>query len=267
MTDSPRVTTEVAPGVHCLGPRGRTQTNVYLVRSGAAWVLVDAGWANDAPSIRAAADALFGSGAGPAAILLTHAHPDHDGAALELARAWGCPVLVHPAELAIASGDFAAMAEFAGPMDRWVILPMMRAMGRRRREAMLARSSLAEVVGAIDSAGGVSCLPDWKAIHTPGHTPGHVSMFRPGDRVLLTGDALVTLRVNSVAGLVAGSAGLSGPPRYTSWSWPAAVASVAALARLEPAVVAGGHGMPMTGPGTADALRAFADRLSGRASP
>ena len=36
-------TAEIAPGVHLLGPRGRTQTNAYLVCGGSSWVLVDAG--------------------------------------------------------------------------------------------------------------------------------------------------------------------------------------------------------------------------------
>jgi hypothetical protein len=54
------------------------------------------------------------------------------------------------------------------------------------------------------------------------------------------------------------------PPWYTSWSWRAARESVAILGRLGPNVLAGGHGMPMTGAGTAGALRAFADHFAGR---
>jgi hypothetical protein len=49
--------TEIAPDVHLLGTWGRTQTNAYLVRDGASWFLVNAGWENDRrasrrPSIR-----------------------------------------------------------------------------------------------------------------------------------------------------------------------------------------------------------------------
>ena len=260
------VISDVAPDVYCLGPRGRTQTDVYLVRSGASWTLVDAGWASDVPRIRQAAAALFGSDVPPAAILLTHDHPDHAGAALELARAWECAVYLHPAEMPIARGDFAAMTEYAGPLDRWVILPAMRALGRRRREAILARSSLTEVVRAFDPAGPVPGLPDWELIPTPGHTPGHVSFFRRSDRVLISGDAALTLKVNSLSGFVMGASGLSGPPRYTTWSWASARESVATLAGLEPTVLAAGHGPPLIGAGTADALRAFADRLSGQAT-
>ncbi|OGO57391.1 MAG: hypothetical protein A2V85_16095 [Chloroflexi bacterium RBG_16_72_14] len=254
---------EIAPDVYCLGPKGRTQTDVYFVGSGSSWTLIDAGWAKDGPAIRQAAEALFGGATRPAAILLTHDHPDHAGSALELARTWDCPVYVHPDELPIANGDFAAITAGAGPLDNWVILPMMRVMGRRRREAMLARTSLVGVARALDPSAPVPGLPGWQCIPTPGHTPGHVSFFRPGDRVLITGDATVTMRLNSLPGFLLQRQGLSGPPWYTSWSWRTAKASVVTLARLEPLVLAGGHGTPLAGAGTAGALRAFAETFSG----
>jgi hypothetical protein len=65
-----------------------------------------------------------------------------------------------------------------------------------------------------------------------------------------------------VSGLLLQRSGLSGPPWYTSWNWRAAMESVATLARLEPTVLAGGHGMPMIGAQTAAALHAFAHHCS-----
>lgn len=253
---------QIATDVFCVGPHGRTQTNVYLVRAGSSWVLIDTGWAKDGPGIRAAAETLIGGNTRPAAVVLTHCHPDHAGSALELARTWACPVYMHPAELPIASGDFAAMTTTAGPLDHWLVLPMMRLMGQRRREAMLQRSSLAEVARGLEPGGDVPGLPGWRWILTPGHTPGHVALFRAGDRVLIAGDAVVTMQLNSASGIVLQKPGLSGPPRYTSWNWPLAKRSVATLAALEPAVLAGGHGRPMSGAHTAHALRAFADTFT-----
>lgn len=254
------VAREIAPDVFCLGPWGRTQTTVYFARSGPSWVLIDAGWASDVSRIAGAARSLFGADSRPSAILLTHCHPDHAGSALSLARAWGCAVYMHPDELPIATADFAAMVASAGPLDRYVILPLMRAMGRRRREAVLAKSSMGEAASTFEPGAGVPGLPDWECIPTPGHTPGHVSYFRARDRVLITGDALVTLEVNSVAGLLLQRPGLSGPPWYTTWSPRAARESIQRLALLEPTVLAGGHGQPMTGDGTSEALSAYAER-------
>lgn len=248
----------IAPDVYCLGPHGRTQTNVYFVRSDTAWLLVDAGWESDRERIRGAAERLFGAGFAAAAILLTHAHPDHDGAARALARAWDCPVFVHADELAIACGEFHAMWRHAGPLDRYLILPAITAMGRRRRDALLARNSLRDVVEVLPADGSVPRLPGWQWIHTPGHTPGHVAYVRPHDRLVISGDALVTLRVNSVDGMLAGRQGLSEPPWYTTPDRDLARASIATIATLEPAILAGGHGHPLTAPDTAARIAAFA---------
>jgi glyoxylase-like metal-dependent hydrolase (beta-lactamase superfamily II) len=248
---------EIALDVFCLGPWGRTRTDVYFVRGGPSWVLIDAGWASDLSRIQRAAGSLFGADSRPAAILLTHCHPDHAGSARPLARAWGCAVYMHPDELPLATADFAAMMASAGPLDRYLILPLMRAMGRRRREAVLARSSLGDVARTFEPGAGVPGLPGRECVPTPGHTPGHVSYFRPSDRFLITGDALVTLQVNTWAGLLLQRPGLSGPPWYTTWSPRAARESIQRLARLDPAVLAAGHGRPITA-GTADALSAYA---------
>jgi glyoxylase-like metal-dependent hydrolase (beta-lactamase superfamily II) len=257
--------TEIAPEVYLLGPWGRTQTNAYLVRDGSSWILVDAGWENDGPRIQAAVRSLVGPGLAPSAILLTHAHPDHDGSARELARAWGCPIFAHPAEIPLATGDFAAMTRYAGPLDRWLILPLMRAIGGRRREATLAGSSLAGIVQPLQPGGAVPGMEGWEWIHTPGHTPGHVAYVRARDRVVISGDAILTLKVNAWSGLLRQEQGLSGPPWYTTWDPEAATASIVDIADLEPSVLAGGHGLPLAGPGTAAAVHAFAVRTRRRA--
>lgn len=259
---TPGAAREIAPDVWCLGPKGRTQTNVYLVAAGSSWTLIDAGWASDGPAIQHAADQVFGPGQSPTSILLTHVHPDHAGAARELARVWGCPVLVPAEELAIARGAFEAMAAGAGPLDTWLILPTLSAVGRRRREALIARSSLADVAVALDPADHLSELPDWQVIGTPGHTRGHLAFFRAADRVLISGDAVVTLLVNSPVGFLRGRGGLSGPPWYTTWSLSLARASVATLAALGPRVLATGHGRPLVGAETPAALRDFAARFA-----
>ena len=255
------VPTEIAPGVFCIGPSGWTQTNVYLVQAGTTWMLVDAGWAGDTDRIAAAVGQVVGSDTMPGAIVLTHVHPDHAGAARALAGRWRCPVLVHPAELPIARGEFDAMVRFAGPLDRRMILPLMRAIGSERREAAIARSRLIGVVRPLDLDGTIPGLDGWARIATPGHTPGHISLVRTADRVVLTGDALVTLRVNAVSGFLLGRQGLSGPPWYTTWDGPAARASIRAIAALRPAVIGGGHGRPLVGLGVDDAVAAFAEGL------
>ena len=100
--------------------------------------------------------------------------------------------------------------QYANPLDNWLILPWLRLLPPRRRASMLAASSFKAAARALDlSAQGASVpgLPDWECIPTPGHTPGHVSFFRPRDRVLIAGDAVLTVQLNSFRGSFCGAWG------------------------------------------------------------
>jgi len=261
---------EIASDVYYLEVgKGIMRSNVYFVRSSSSWVLIDTGSTKCDREIQEAAESLFGADTPPSAILLTHGHPDHAGSTPALVRMWGCAVYVHPDELELVTADFSnffsIIKEYANPLDTWVILPLMRLMPRQH-EAMLSASSFKEAAHAFVPGAGIPGLPGWECIPTPGHTPGHVSFFRPGDRVLITGDAVVNVKLNSLWGFLLWSLGrnkqrLSGPPWYTTWNWRAARKSVTTLAQLEPLVLACGHGLPMSGTGTASALRAFADHF------
>lgn len=260
MTSQPK---EIASGVYRLSIRG---SSVYFVRSRPSWALIDAAWADSAQPIKRAAEALFGEYARPAAILLTHSHPDHAGSALDLAQIWDAPIYVHSAELPQATGDMAAYEAYlethpAGPLDRWVIQPLMRVVPARMREAMRAQSeAFTRAVHLLDPSASVPALPDWECIPTPGHSPGHVSYFRSSDRVLIAGDALLTINTNSLWDLLRNKRRVSGPPYISTWNWQAAKKSIAVLAPLEPRVLACGHGAPIND--AAAELEAFAQHLS-----
>ena len=141
-------------------------------------------------------------------------------------------------------------------------------MPRQRVEALLSSASIKEVAQAFDPKVAVPGLPDWECIPTPGHTPGHVAFLRTSDRVLIAGDAVVTVNLNSLWGFLLwglrqSKPRVSGPPWYSTWDWQTAKKSVALLAGLEPRVLATGHGLPMLGEEIARKLCAFADHFSG----
>jgi glyoxylase-like metal-dependent hydrolase (beta-lactamase superfamily II) len=78
-----------------------------------------------------------------------------------------------------------------------------------------AGADLTSVVQAFDPDAGVPGLPGWQAIHSPGHTPGHISLYRREDGVLITGDAVLTVDLNSLLGVLTGRPGVFGPPRHS----------------------------------------------------
>jgi NADP-dependent 3-hydroxy acid dehydrogenase YdfG/glyoxylase-like metal-dependent hydrolase (beta-lactamase superfamily II) len=258
---------EIADGVWRLSVHG---ANLYFLRSQEGWALVDAAWSwgDCAHVIRSASAALLGPNASPTAIVLTHLHPDHDGAALELAEAWKCPVYVHGDELplaqAVAAQDLAGIAHYGNGLDRGVIVPIMRVLPRRRPDPTLASPSLANVARRLEPS-GVPGLPDWTWVPTPGHAPGHVALFRQIDRVLLSGDAVLTVDASSVGGYLAWAIGRRPPhafppPAYTNWNQSATDASLLVLAALEPRVLATGHGAPLVGDAATHELQAVALR-------
>ncbi len=239
-----------APGVHRLLT---LMVNVYLVDDGTGgWTLIDAGMRGYAGTIRRAARRLFGSRP-PSAIVLTHGHFDHVGALPRLARDWGVPVYAHPLELPYLTGR----SSYAPPD------PTVGGGLWSRLSAAFpkAPTDLGPMVSMLPSDGRVPTLPGWRWIHTPGHTAGHVSLFRDEDRVLVAGDAFVTTRQESFVDVLTQREVVWRPPAYFTADWEAARRSVQRLADLEPDVAATGHGTPLRGRGMRDALRDLARRF------
>ena len=107
----------------------------------------------------------------------------------------------------------------------------------------------------MPAGGEVPGMPDWRWIHTPGHTPGHVCLFRPEDYVLLAGDALATVDADSFSGMLRRGQKISRPVTPVTPDWGTANRSVKEMASLRPRVLASGHGEPMSGPAVAGSLR------------
>ncbi|HEY1188240.1 MAG TPA: MBL fold metallo-hydrolase [Gemmata sp.] len=228
--------------------------NAYLIGSPLStdrgWVLVDAGLSVSGAAIVATAAAAFGPRARPAAIVLTHGHFDHVGSVQSLAELWDAPVFAHPLELPYLTGrsDYPPPDPAVGGGAMALLSPLYS----RRCIDLSAR------VRALPDDGGVPYLPGWRWVHTPGHTPGHVSLFRDADRVLIAGDAFVTTKQESLIAALFKPQAIHGPPAYFTTDWKAAGESVQALAALDPEVAATGHGVPMRG----SELREQLDRLA-----
>ncbi|GBF05366.1 metallo-beta-lactamase superfamily [Deinococcus aerius] len=212
--------------------------NVYLLgQPGGDWVLVDAGMPMTAGLIRAAAD-KYHAGRPPSAIVLTHGHLDHIGALHDLLRDWQVPVYAHQLELPHLTGQVAY--PFPDPTVGGVMSLLSPAF-------VPGPFDFRPHVRPLPSAGEVPFLPGWRWLHTPGHSVGHVSLWRDSERTLIAGDAFVTTKQESVVGaLTLQPTVVHRPPAYYTPNWDAARDSVRLLAALNPALAATGHGHPMT---------------------
>lgn len=178
----------IAPGLLGLTV---TFVNVFGVwHHDGSWTLIDAGVPFSAMRIRMWAEKEFDRA--PNAIVLTHGHFDHVSAAKDLADQWDVPIYAHPLEFPYLTGE----REY--PPPNWAAgggaMPLLSPalprgpidLGRRLRPLPGAGASLT-----------MPEMPGWTLVHTPGHTPGHVSFFREADRTLLVGDAFCTTKAES----------------------------------------------------------------------
>jgi len=236
---------ELAPGVACYT---RFMINVYLVgEAGRPWVLVDTGHPGEASQILDVAYQRFGQRR-PDAIILTHGHMDHVGSARALADHWNTPIYAHPLEMPYLTGrsPYPAPDPTVGGASSFIprLVPSTGVnLGPRVREL---QSGLLK-----------SILPGWEHIFTPGHSPGHIALYRAEDGVLLAGDAVTTVDVETWRGMLSGAQQLEMSPAFANYDWDAVQNSIRKLAALRPRVIGAGHGTPMSGDDVADKLEAL----------
>lgn len=202
------------------------------------WVLFDAGMPKSAGKIIAVAEKRFGAHP-PKAIILTHGHFDHVGSVVDLIKHWNVPVYAHLQEFPFLTGK----KSYPDP-DPEVEGGMLAKISSMYPHEPV---DISEVIKPLPIDHSVPFLDGWKWIHTPGHSPGHVSYFRENDRSLIAGDAFVTVRQDSMYRVMMQKKELNGPPVYLTTDWNAARESVKKLAELQPVLAITGHGPAVKG--------------------
>ncbi|MGZ4269389.1 MAG: ester cyclase [Solirubrobacteraceae bacterium] len=216
---------EIADGVWVMrgGFPGKTM-NVYFVRDGDGVLLFDAGIEAMTNSVAAAGAALGGI----TRVVLGHSHADHRGVAPGL----GAEVFCHPAERADAEGDGGLHYMDLSKLS-WFARPLFPTLLRQWDGGPVP---IAGTVNEGDEIAG------FEVVHTPGHAPGLIALWRASDRLALASDTFYTLDPQT---------GRHGHPRVPHVAFnldtEQARASVRKLADLRPAAAWAGHADPLTG--------------------
>jgi glyoxylase-like metal-dependent hydrolase (beta-lactamase superfamily II) len=218
---------EIAPGIVVIGDGTRGYVRAFLVEAGDGLTLVDT-LADEHPfAILAAIRRLGRSVTDLKRIWLTHAHFSHLCGAAELRKLSGAKVCSHEWEADIVSGDRKAQRVSIipkRPLRAYYPFQLGLALGLGDHPACPVDDVLTDGHEEGDLA----------VIHTPGHTPGHLSFWSVKHKVLLSGDVIVTW------------------PEFAG-GWDSftlneeqRLESLRRLAGLTPRVVGVGHGEPIT---------------------
>jgi glyoxylase-like metal-dependent hydrolase (beta-lactamase superfamily II)/8-oxo-dGTP pyrophosphatase MutT (NUDIX family) len=142
-----------------------THTNAYLVGEEVAY-LIDPGTPHteEQEKLFHVLDERISKGAKLKAIVLTHHHPDHIGAANACALRYKLPIWTHQLTAERLQGRIAVAHEI---------------QDRDRLD--------------LGTAPDGTCPWFLQAIHTPGHAPGHLAFYEPHYRFMLAADIVSTL--------------------------------------------------------------------------
>lgn len=259
-TDNPAAArpTRVAPGVWRVTtpmPGRPPQVHAYLAELPAArWMLVDGGlgtedaWA----ALEAGVGEVAGGWEAVAVHVVTHMHMDHVGLAARVKGASGARVLMGPLDaerMAHAAAHPDEEAEYRAELFRRCGAPpeWIAAVQQGHATARAMAPPVAVDATLDGDAGDVPGAEGWRHVWTPGHTAGHLSLFRPAGRVLVAGDAVLP-RITPTLGV----------NRQREDPVGDYVEALDRLAALEPAVILPGHGDPVRGGARIAELRAAA---------
>jgi glyoxylase-like metal-dependent hydrolase (beta-lactamase superfamily II) len=177
----------IADGVYVLPiPRGSREAEGFLnltliLDEENGNTLVDAGLPGQEEAIASALDEAGIEMRDVGRIIFTHQDLDHVGSGAALVRQSGARVMAHPADAPYIDGSLRPLKVTPEMLER---RPQMREVLERLEPVRL--DEYLEDGERLDLAGGT------RVIFTPGHTPGHLSLYLERPKVLIAGDALTS---------------------------------------------------------------------------
>ena len=179
-------------------PLSSMYINAYLIEGAEGNMLIDPGW-NTPDAYGVITNELKNYGftlKDITHIVVTHIHPDHCGLAGKIKQFSGADIYINEMEASMLSSRYMEVDELI--KDTLVLL---LANGVPEKEAStLSKASLPArqlVVpmpeyNAVDNGDTIPFAPfEFTVLATPGHSPGHISLYEPRKKFLFTGDFIL----------------------------------------------------------------------------
>ena len=172
--------------------------NVFLVRNGDSFTIVDTGLQTDESrqALNQKLEELKVPVKRISRILITHIHPDHFGLAAELRERAGGELVIHRLEVALMEPRYARAEDLVHDVAEWLSkngVPPDQA--EFLKSASMAAREFVKVVEPDTLLEGAERLPldgsELEVVWTPGHSPGHCCFYWPERRLLFSGDHLL----------------------------------------------------------------------------
>jgi glyoxylase-like metal-dependent hydrolase (beta-lactamase superfamily II) len=193
--------------------------NVYLLKNEQGLAVVDAGMPGNAEKILSYVRKLGENPSSISTIVLTHCHIDHVGSAYELRKATNAKVAIHAED-----ADFLA-GKRSLPRPKGVAGSLFRAA------SLFFRFKAFQPDITVKEGDIVAGL---RVIHTPGHTPGSISLIDPKRELIFVGD---TLRYSEGK--------MSGPPERFTLDADQMKLSIKKISELKFDTMLSGHSGPL----------------------
>lgn len=233
------LSTEVTDGVRRIADGA---VNYYLVEGDDGLIMIDTGWPRSWQRTVKVLEEVGHSPADLRAVLLTHGHPDHLGAAEEARKESDVPVMAYREEVARVKGE----SSDASPLKMVPSLvpklyhgATISFVGEATVKGFLFPAWVKEVESF--DAGPLNLGETIEVIPTPGHTSGHVSFNLKGRGVLVAGDAIVTRDP------ITGAEGPRLPDDAVNQNPSQARESLEAIGSQQADILVCGHGEPWRG--------------------
>lgn len=193
--------TEIIPGIHWFklpmldDDMGLDFVNVYAIRGKDGFLLVDAGW-NTEESFTALTKGMAEIGAGVkdiSQILVTHVHPDHYGMAGRVKKISGASLAMHHIEKGFIDSRYISMEVLINQIDQLLLANGVPP----KMVAALSKATVGLEQYVVPTYPDITLHDDeivttgiftFKVIWTPGHSSGHICLYEPEKKIMLSGD-------------------------------------------------------------------------------